>query len=236
MHRDLLILQLDQGRAEENHSKLVALDTATGKTVWTINRRAPSSWSTPIVIRTEHREELITCGNPWVVAYKPTSGDELWRAECLGGDVALSPVYSDGRVFVANGMALRAAIRPGGQGHITEFLWSADDVAADVCSPLAAHGLLFLLESEGYLLCYDGKTGRTVWEKDLGKAFTASPSLVGRHIYLLAVDGTMIIIEAAREFREIGRCQLSEECRASPAFLDGRILMRGEKHLFCIAR
>ncbi len=150
--------------------------------------------------------------------------------------MALSPVYSDGRVFVANGMALRAAIRPGGQGHITEFLWSADDVAADVCSPLAAHGLLFLLESEGYLLCYDDKTGSTVWEKELGKVFTASPSLVGSHVYLLAEDGTMIIIEAAREFCEIGRYQLGEKCRASPVFADGRMLIRGEKHLYCIAR
>jgi outer membrane protein assembly factor BamB len=238
VYRDLLLIQLDQGRTEDKLSKIIALKATTGQTVWNTPRQIPCSWATPLLIETQKHEELITCGNPWVIAYEPGTGQELWRADCLGGDVALSPVYADGLVFVANALALRAAIRPGGRGDVTttNLLWSVDDVAADICSPLVTHGLMFLLESGGYLLCYDAKTGKTVWEKDLGNGFMASPTVAGNNIYLLAEDGTMIIIQAGRQFKEIARCQLGEKCAASPAFQDGRIYVRGRENLYCIAQ
>jgi len=135
-------------------------------------------------------------------------------------------------------MALRAAIRPGGRGDVTEtnLLWAVDDVAADICSPLAAGDFVFLLETEGYLICYDAKNGDKVWEKDLAKTFMASPSLAGENVYLMAEDGVMIIIKAGRKFEEIGRCGLGEKSTACPAFLNGRIYIRGEENLYCIVQ
>jgi len=238
VYRDLVLIQLDQGQTKDRLSKIIALKATTGENVWSTPRQIPCSWATPIIIETEKREELITCGNPWVISYKPTTGEEFWRAKCLGGDVALSPVYADGLVFVANAMAMRAAILPGGQGDITttNLVWSADDVAADICSPLVTNGLLFLLESSGYLICYDAKTGKTVWEKDLRNEFMASPSVAGNNIYLLGEDGVMIIIKVGNEYKEISRCELGERCTASPAFQSGRIYIRSSKHLYCIVQ
>ncbi|MCP4257171.1 MAG: PQQ-binding-like beta-propeller repeat protein [Planctomycetes bacterium] len=238
VYRDLLLIQLDQGQTKDRLSKIMALKVMTGETVWSTPRKIPCSWATPIIIDTGKREELITCGNPWVISYKPATGEELWRAKCLGGDVALSPVYADGLVFVANAMAMRAAILPGGQGDVTttNLVWSVDDVAADVCSPLVSHGLLFLLESSGYLQCYDAKTGKTVWEKDLRDEFMASPSVAGNNIYLLGEDGVMIIIRVGNEYKEISRCELGERCTASPTFQSGRIYIRGKENLYCIVQ
>jgi outer membrane protein assembly factor BamB len=236
IHRNLLLIQLDQARTEDKLSKLIAIETTSGTTVWEKQRPVPDSWATPIVINTGEREEIITCGNPWVIAYEPTTGKELWWVKCLGGDVAPSPVYADGLAFAINAYELLIAIRPGGQGDVTEMniVWAAEGVLPDICSPLTNGELVFVLETEGLITCYDAKKGEKNWEKDLAKTFMASPSLVGDKVYLMAEDGVMIIIKATRKFEEIRRCELGENSMASPAFLNGRIYIRGKDNLYCI--
>ncbi len=237
MYQNLLIVLLDQGGAEEGISEIIGIEGTSGKTVWETDRPVPNSWATPIIIDTGEREEIITCGNPWVIAYEPASGTELWRAKCLGGDIAPSPVYGNGLVFVTNTYEILAGIRPGGEGDVTEthIVWTAEDGLPDICSPLANGELVFLLETYGLLTCYDAKDGTKVWEHDLDETFTASPSLAGDNLYFLTDDGIMIIVEAGREFKEVGRSKLGEIFEACPAFLDGRIYIRGEENLYCIA-
>ncbi len=216
----------------------MALDVTSGKTAWQAQRPVPDSWTTPIIVNTGKREELITCANPWIIAYGPTTGDELWRADCLGGDVAASAVYAKGLIFAVKAYELLVAIRPGGQGDVTEtnIAWTAEGVMPDICSPVTNGDLVFVLETEGIITCYDARNGWRVWEKDMAKTFMASPSLAAGNVYLMAEDGTMIIIKAARQFTEVGRCELGEKSLASPAFLDGRIYLRGKKNLYCIAQ
>jgi outer membrane protein assembly factor BamB len=196
----------------------------------------PNSWASPILIETPSGTQLIACGNPWVIAYDPASGREIWQANCLGGDVAPSPVYGSGVVYAVNAGAALAAIRVDGTGDVTatHVLWTAQDDLPDICSPLYAEGLVFLLTTPGLLTCYDGANGQKLWERDLGMSFKASPSLVGRDIYLLSEEGTRLVVEAGRTFAEKRRTTLGEPCRASPAFLDGRILIRAQPHLWCI--
>jgi outer membrane protein assembly factor BamB len=245
MYKNLLLVLLDQGQAEDELSELIAVEATTGRTIWSARRPVPNSWASPIVTDNGEREEIITCGNPWVIAYEPTTGKELWRVECLGGDVAPSPIYATtggdarttGLVFVTNAYEVLAAIRLGGQGDVTDthIVWTAEDGLPDICSPLSNGELVFLLETYGLLTCYDARNGTKVWEEDLVETFKASPSLVGDRIYLMTEDGIMIIIKADREFKEIGRCELGEAANASPAFMDGRIYIRGEENLYCIA-
>ena len=62
----------------------------------------------------------------------------------------------------------------------------------------------------------------------------ASPSLVGDYLYVLSEEGVMFIIEAGPEYREIAKCELGERCYASPAFMNGRVYIRGLENLYCI--
>ncbi len=237
MWRNLLIVQFDQGTDDDDKSELLAVDGLTGREVWSKDRAIPSSWSSPIVISAGGREQIITCGNPWVISYNPADGTELWRAKCLDGDVAPCPIFAGGTVFAVNTVAVVAAIRPDGSGDVTKthVAWTAEDGLPDICSPVSDGELLWLTETYGTLTCYDVRTGKMVWEKDLDMEFNASPSLVGGQVYLAGTDGVTIIIEATRKYKEITRSELGEKVYASPAFMDGRIYIRGEKHLFCIS-
>ena len=236
MYRNLVLIQFDQGGPEDGISKLIALDGVTGQTVWETKRPVPNSWSSPIVTKIGEQFQLITCADPWVIAYDPAKGTEIWRVNCLYGDVAPSPIYANGLIFVVEPDARLIAIRSDGQGDVTEthIAWDNDEWGPSICSPLSNGELVFMLASEGLFACYKNSDGTKLYEQDLRENFMASPSLVGDKLYLLTEKGVMLIIQAGPEYKELTKCELGEKCYASPAFVDGRIYIRGLEHLYCI--
>jgi outer membrane protein assembly factor BamB len=238
MYRNLILIQYDQGGPEDEMSKMIALDGFSGQTVWETKRPVPNSWSSPIVTEIGDQVQLLTCGDPWAIAYDPAKGTELWRANCLTGDIAPSLIYANGLVFAIEPYSKLVAIRPDGRGDVTEthIVWSLEEGAPDICSPVSNGELIFLLATEGLLSCYKVADGTRLWEQDLRENFWASPSLVGDKLYLLTEEGVMLIVQAGPEYKELARCELGEECRASPAFADGHIYIRGLENLYCIGQ
>jgi outer membrane protein assembly factor BamB len=241
MYQDRLIIQFDQGLKKDEKSRLLALDAATGETVWAAPRDVGNSWPSPIVIEHEGVWQVITSAAPWVAANAVEDGKELWRAKLMQGDVGPSPVYHAGLVHVANEFPGYSAIRAGGSGDVTEshLVWETDVGVPDCCSPIITDELVLLAASYGTLSCFDAKTGEDepLWEEDFDGTFTSSPSLAGGRVYLFGDEGQVWIIEATREeCKQIAENGLGEECVTSPAFQDGRLFIRGKEHLFCIGR
>ncbi len=237
IYRNLVLIQYDQGGLDSQNSKLIALDGFSGQTVWETKRPVSNSWSSPTVTDIEGRLLLLTYSVPWVIAYDPANGMELWRVDCLAGDIASSPIYAGGFVFAIEANAKLVAIRVGGQGDVTQthIAWTVEDSMPDICSPVSNGDLIWLLTSfDGLLLCYKTADGTKLWEKDMRDSFIASPSLVGDNLYILSEKGIMYIIEAGAEYKELTKCELGETCFASPAFTDGRIYIRGLENLYCI--
>ncbi|MBN2137787.1 MAG: PQQ-binding-like beta-propeller repeat protein [Sedimentisphaerales bacterium] len=237
-YRNMLLIQFDQADAESEISKLIALDGPTGRIVWEAKRPVGNSWSTPILAQTETGSQIIAAADPWVIAYEPNSGDEIWRAECLAGDIASSPIYANGMTFVIEPYSKIAAIKTDGKGDVTKthIAWSVDEPGPDICSPIGNDKFVFILNSDGLALCFDAADGKTLWEEDIRADFLASPSLVNGKLYLLTEKGVMIIAEPMPKYRELTRCELGEKCHASPAFVNGRIYIRGADNLYCIGK
>ena len=235
MYRDLLLIQYDRGAVEDKKSKLIALNAFLGHTVWETKRPVPNSWASPIVAKIGNQHQIITCGEPWVIAYGP-NGAELWRAKCVGGDIAPSPIYAGGLIFAIEPYTKLVAIRPDGQGDVTKthIAWSIEEAIPDICSPVSNGELIFMLTTDGLLGCYKVTDGTKLWEEDLREDFFASPILLGNRLYLLSQKGVMFIIEVGTEYKKLARSELGEDCHASPAFADGRIYIRGLKNLYCI--
>jgi outer membrane protein assembly factor BamB len=234
-----VIIQLDQGSdPAQEKSRLLALDIVTGKTVWEVKRPVPNSWSTPILIRAGQQEQIITCSNPWVIAYDPRNGREIWRAKCLDGDVAPSPAYNDRMVFTCNVGASLSAINPFGTGDITEsgIAWTYTENLADSVSPISNGELLFLISTEGTITCLESATGKKVWEHHYDTMFRSSPILVGKTIYLTDTLGVTYLFEAGRVFKELGKAELGEDVGATPAVVGNRIYIRGKRSLYCIGQ
>jgi outer membrane protein assembly factor BamB len=232
----LVFVQIDQGAEEQGKSRLHALDAATGRTVWQAKRPVGSGWSTPVFAEAGGRVQLLVGGNPWLIAYAPADGKELWRAKCQSGEVAPSPVVAGGLVFAVNPNDNLTALRLDGQGDVTKthVAWKAEDGIPDICSPATDGRRVFVLTSGGMLTAYAADGGKKLWEHDFELDFFASPTVVGDRVLLVTAKGTAIWVTAADTFRELGRAELGEACFASPAFLGGRIYLRGVKHLYAI--
>ena len=236
MYQNLLLIQYDQGGVEDNKSELIALDGFSGRVAWQTKRPVGNSWSSPIVASIGEQFQIITCGDPWVVAYNPADGAELWRVNCLSGDIAPSAIYANGLVFIIEPYSKLVAIKPDGKGDVTKthVAWISEEGGPDICSPLSNGKSVFLLATEGLLESYNVSDGKKLWEKDLKEYFMASPSMVGNNLYLLSEKGVMFIAEGGSEYKELAKSEVGEKCHASPAFADGRIYIRGVKNLYCI--
>jgi outer membrane protein assembly factor BamB len=229
-----LIMQLDQGEAEEARSKLYALDGRSGKIVWQQPRKVPSSWTTPIVFEAAGKAQVVTLAVPWAISYAVADGRELWRVECLNGEVLPSPVLAAGMLFVVSPSEKLLAIRTDGQGDVTKthVVWTTEDNIPDITSPVSNGDLVFTLTSSGILTAFDSKDGKKQWEHDFEMEFHASPGLAANRLYLFSQKGTAIVIEAARQFRELFRTEMDDSFHASPAFVQGGIILRGMTNLW----
>ncbi len=239
LYQDRLIVQFDQGTAKDQKSKVLALNTLTGQVTWTSPvRPVPNSWSTPIVIDLGQRQQIVTCANPWVIAYDPANGSEIWRAKALYGEVTPSPIFANGLVFAGIEGEKFSAIRPDGAGDVTtnHVVWSVDDGLPDIPSPLCDGKRVYLLTSGGTLTCLDAQSGKKLWDHELELGFKSSPGLAGDRIYLFSDKSTVVQVQAGPEFKELARCEMGEEFLSSPSFADGRLLIRGKKTLFCIGQ
>ena len=235
-YQDKLLVLFDQGEAKAGKSKLLAFDTKTGQKVWeSLPRPVPNSWATPIVIQAGQKDQIITCGNPWVIAYNPADGVEIWRAKALYGEVTPSPTFGGGFVITAIEGEKLSAIKPDGQGDVTKthVAWTAEEGLPDITSPLCDGKRIYLVSSAGNVTCY-GIDGKMLWNKDLEIGFKSSPSLMGNRVVLFGDKGTTVLIEAGDQFKELGRVEMGEDILSSPAFMDGRFFIRGKENLFCI--
>ena len=223
-----ILVQFDQKTAP----RLMALSTKTGKTVWSTDRPVKISWSSPILINTGTRNEVILAAEPYVASYNPANGQELWKIDCIAGEVGPSLAYANGIVFSVNEYSKLTAIKIGAQPTI---LWENNDYLSEIPSPVANDKYLFLPTSYGVVLCYDAITGEKYWEEEMGSSgIFSSPMIVEGKVYLQDRSGVMHIFSADKEFKLIGEANLGEDSATTPAFTQGRIYIRGEENLYCI--
>ena len=227
IYKDKLLIQYDTNKS----GKLLALASQTGATVWETVRNSKISWSSPILVNTGSRTELILTTNPNVNAYNPETGKELWNIACLSGEVGPSAGYADGMVFAGNEYAKLVGIKIGGT---PEIAWESDEFLPEVSSPLAVNGLLYVATSYGVFACYDAKTGTKNWSQEYGDAFYSSPVYADGKVYITDMSGKTHIVKATKEYQLIGTPELGEKAVCSPVFQDGRVYLRGMNQLYCM--
>ena len=95
--RDRVIVQLDQGEAGgESRPSSMPSDGRTGRVVWQQSRKVGASWASPLSFEFNGKGQIVCLSIPWAIGYNADTGAELWRADCLNGEVTPTPVYSAG--------------------------------------------------------------------------------------------------------------------------------------------
>ena len=176
--------------------------------------------------------QVLLTADPIVAGYDAESGDELWKVECMMGEVGPSVAFGDGLVFAANEYARFVAIDP----KTASTVWENDEYLPEASSPLAYNGLLIICTSYGVIACYDTKSGEMYWEDDVGTTLYSSPVTADGKLFIMDNNGVMHVYGMGKELKKISENDLGEQSGPTPAFADGRIYIRGEKNLYCIGK
>lgn len=240
VHGDRVLLTRDQ----EDQSYLVALDTRTGETVWQVNRDEVSAWATPLVVEHNGRTQVITNASKRVRSYDLADGTLIWECGGQVGNVTPSPVANAETVYCMSGYRGNAlfALPLDATGDITgtdKIVWSQDRGTPYVPSPLLYDGLLYFNQSNNAILsCVDAETGDTVIDRtrlpDVRRIYASPVGAAGR-VYFMGRDGEALVLEHGTEFKVLATNRLDEGMDASPAIVGKQILLRGQKHLYCIS-
>lgn len=229
IHNKKIIVQYDHSGS----AHLMALNTANGKEVWKTKREVKISWASPVLVKNGNSTEVVVCAEPFISSYNPDTGAEIWKVDCISGEVGPSIAYSNGIIFGINEYSALTAIK---MGATPETLWTNDEYLSDVPSPVANDKYLFVATSYGVMVCYDAKTGEKYWENEFSNGFYSSPLLLNDLVYILDREGIMHIFKADKEYKSVGESKLGEKSDCTPAFSDGKIYIRSAKNLYCIGK
>lgn len=212
-------------------AKILALSTANGNQIWSKSGNDKIAWSSPIIASLGGKSALVVMGNPAIAAYNPNNGAELWRVECLSGEVGSSPAAADGVVYGASEYSKCIAI----DGATGETLWEASDYLPECSSLCATKSLVFCATSYGMVCAYDAKTGAVVKEHDLTTPFYSSPVVADGKVYLFSNTGKVYIFSSSN-FNLIKSFDTGEKTFATPAFTDGMMIVRSDNSLYCVKK
>ncbi|MCW3785271.1 PQQ-binding-like beta-propeller repeat protein [Plebeiibacterium sediminum] len=223
---DQLFIQYDNSNANQ----IISLNTNTGEEIWRKERDDKISWSSPSLAYVNNTPQLILMSDPSITAYNPVNGDLLWRVECMMGEVGASTCSYNGIIYGASEYAKLVAIN-GADGSV---LWESMDYLPEASSPVATENNLYLATSYGVVASFDTKTGALKKEHETNAEFYSSPMLVEGKIYLFSNSGKMHIFSADDEFNLLDSFETGEKTFATPAFTEGRMIVRTNQSIYCV--
>ena len=218
---------------------LTALDKRTGETQWKVDRPPITvvddshrrAFSTPIVIQSNDRTQLISLAAQWLISYNPQDGSEWWRAKVgTGYSLVPTPVFDRDRVFVCTGFTSpeMVAVSTTGSGDITDsgILWRFSRQVPEVSSPIVVGNEIYFGSSRGIITCLDAASGEMLWQHRAGGNFAASPICVGDRIYMTNSGGITTVFKAGREYQELATNEALGETYASISVYKESLLLR----------
>ncbi|HVJ84345.1 MAG TPA: PQQ-binding-like beta-propeller repeat protein [Caulifigura sp.] len=235
---------------------LVALDLKTGDTLWqqeepvdgdgsnTTDKRYFGSWATPVMTTVNGQRQLILSMPKRLNAYDPATGQLLWSSEGMGhkgGDLSYSsPIVVGELVFITAGFGGPAmGVKLGGTGDVTAShrLWRNEKNPQSIGTGVVVDGYVYRPNAgPGTIQCIDPTSGRVLWENRAGGGdHWASIVLAGGLAYATNQNGTTVVFRPSPEkYDEVAQNKLDEHTNATPAIVDGAVVIRTFENLVCI--
>jgi outer membrane protein assembly factor BamB len=246
-------------RLHGGESWLAAFDKATGELRWKearnfdVPNENDNGYTTPVLFDHAGRKALLVWGADHLTAHDAASGKVLWSCggfnpqgtglwpaiatPSVAGNIAVVAVGRDDRA----GQARVHGIRLGGSGDVTAThrAWKREDLGVFVTSPTVYKGRVHLLRHKGQVVCLDPASGKTIWTGAFPEhraPYYSSPVIANGVLYAAREDGTVFTAKVEEKFELLGENPMGERIIASPVPAAGRILLRGDKHLFAVGK
>lgn len=218
----------------EGKGALLALDPASGKTIWSWTDDGPA-YASPLVATFGSTEQIVTQSEKRVIGVDFATGKTLWSVSfttpydqnsvtpLIVGDLIILSGHQE-RTF-----ALRVLASKGG-GWTAEEVWSNTDVPMYMSTPVIAGGVLygFTEKQRGSLFALDPKTGKTLWGGAPRQGENAALIVLGNKLLALTADGRLNVANFGRAGVENAvEYKVAESPTwAHPAVVEGGILVK----------
>lgn len=240
---DDAIVMVQESEIGARKSWIVAYKKESGDKLWQVfPEYARDSYSTPLLVKQGSGNQLLICTWNAVVAYDPESGERLWMEEVPIQQSVPSMVKVGDLLCVTGGThgdKGTVVMRLSGEGRDTqrEILWLTKKGVPEVASPVVYNDMLFVVTETGIMTSYDLNSGKVHWKTRLKKGAYYSSLIAGDgKVYASNADGIISVIAADKSLKIIAENDLGEGCYASPAIIEGGLLIRGSKHLYFIEK
>lgn len=245
-------------RMHHGESWLAAFDKRTGEMAWKVARNYTTpvegdhGYSTPLVIEHQGKEAILVWGAEHLTIHDAANGQVLWSCGNFNPDAnklwpaIATPVVIGDMAVIAYGRNDRGiprlhGVRLTGSGDVTStnHVWKRTDIGTFVPTPVVYKGKVIVVGDRGEVAAIDPATGKTLWEAAFPKHranYYASPLVAGDKLFAPREDGTVFVASIANDqFQLLSENNMGEAVIGSPVPAANRLLIRGEKHLFCIS-
>ncbi|MFW5693061.1 MAG: PQQ-binding-like beta-propeller repeat protein [Thermoguttaceae bacterium] len=235
LYENLLIVNGDH----DGDSFIYGLDKRTGETVWKTPREHKTrSYCAPIIREIDGRTQMVFSGSKCVVSLDPRDGSQHWLIDGPTEQFVASLVYNGRYFFLTAGFPEHhtLAIRPDGRGNVTDthIVWRTTRGCAYVPSPIVEGDYFLVASDNGIVSCFEADTGHRHWMQRTAPHYSASSVSAEGLVHLTDDRGTTKIVRPGPEWELVAENELGENCYSSAAISQGRIFLRGERHLYCI--
>lgn len=226
---------------------VVAFDRKTGKQVWTATDDA-ASYAAPSLLEGSKMQTVVTLSGSHLRGIS-SEGKPLWEKafKDLINESSTTPVLV-GDLVIGSSVTLGAIairVKRDGDKYEVEEVWRKPELTCYFSTPIvlsdAKHMLLVkgkatLRNASADLVCVEIATGKVLWTREkIGTYHASLTKLSDGNLLLLDDSGSLALIEGnPKEYRELARGSVAKakgDLWASPALLDGKVLIRDKNKL-----
>ena len=232
LHENCLIVPLENAGKD---SFLTALDSKSGKELWTVKRPREINWTTPLIHANGSQLHVIFLSSNGLTAYDLLTGKMQWAIPEKQGSTMPSPIAAQG--MIVSPSSTFGVYRPETGKTDTAPVWKSTRLRLGYCTPLVHGGDLYTLTSGGILSCWDYSTGQQKWQLRLKGPFAASPILIDGKVYTLNEEGMVQIVQPGREPKLLASNKLpGSNFLATPAVANEALFLRSDDWIYCISK
>ncbi len=214
---------------------VVALDKASGQTVWTA-LDDKMGYSSPIACTVNGQRQLVFFTAYSLIGLAPTTGQTLWTYPWQTRyDVnAATPVFiPPNRVFISSAYDKGAAVVQIGADAAIEEVWRNKEMQNQFSTSVYLQDHLYGFDKT-ILKCIDARTGAEKW-KTRGYG-NGSLIAADGHLILLGEKGNLGLAQASPEgfVEKASYPAFDSRCWTAPSLANGRLYLRDESEMVCV--
>ena len=247
---DSLVLLYDSQQADElpagktpSHERIIAVDAESGQDRWITPLQATrTSYGIPAAYRApDGTTQIIDAGTGnGVFGIDAQTGNKLWELKVFDKRVVSTPIVIGDMVISScgsggGGNSLVAVKIPANKTQSPELLYRLERAAPYVPTSAVDGQYLMMVSDNGIASRVRAADGEVIWSQRIGGNFGASPIVVGEKMLIISLDGTATVLQCGNSFRKLGEVPLGGPVAASPSYASGKLLLRVDDELRCLA-